>query len=52
MMVIMGLALSLLEYRLNIFFDGWGLGGHFEPEAQTSGSKWPPIFLAILQTSD
>ena len=20
------------------------IGGHFEPEAQASGSKWPPIF--------
>ena len=52
MMVIMCLVRSLFEYRLNIFFSGLGSWGHFEPEAQALGSKWPPIFLALLQTSN
>ena len=44
MMVIMGLVSSLFEYRLNIVFSVWGLGGHFESEAQASGSRWPRLF--------
>ena len=46
MVVIMGLVPTKL------FFSGWGLDNHFELEAQTSGSRCPPIFLAQPQTSD